>query len=128
MSKNYDKRELLNKLSKRQGLTVKYKQGTRKVRSLECSPFSHIGIKLWGYIDFLGLLVNFKKIRSKSQKKFQPKVDHTPEAYFRIRWFPDEAEVKKYIAIIKNAYAPRPIKSEYVFNGKDWRVIVETTK
>lgn len=54
MSKNYDRKEILARLS-RLGIKPKYSKRTQKLIHLVASSKTQIGIKIWGMIDFLGL-------------------------------------------------------------------------
>lgn len=133
MSKNesISKDIILAKLHKH-GIKVKYKQNSRTPSYLTCDAHKQIGLKLWGYIDYTGLVLRkpekreFKKSwTSEKKKEAKPRLRNILHEF---NWFNTREEANAFVNVVKAKRKNSSIQTEVnLTEYSDYRVTVVST-
>ena len=107
----YDRKIIIQRLEQN-GLKPKYRKGTKFIQHFECSEDKPVGIKLWGYLDFLNTpLVRKKRKSKKEKKKFIPLIKPIGKI-FHFVWFALQEQAQAWISIAREVWKGKIIKAD----------------
>ena len=122
MSKKYDRNTVISKLT-RAGLKIKYREGSKAIHGFVCSDRKPVGIKSWGYIDFLKLPLIRKVTKNRPKKERKQFIKVAKHHYFR--WFAKKEWANAWADALRN-HLKTPVKIYIDFINNEYRVWAET--
>jgi len=128
---NLHKDAVLDKL-KKFGVKIKYKHGTRQPIALSADSRNDLGIKVLGYVDYIGLPLQKKQKQQRKRSYLNEYKKEVKPLYNNklhiIRWFNTKEEANECLNNLKEKYVGKNAKSYITITEQnEYRLIFECT-